>query len=175
MQIMEGDIIRTIRSAKDYISHYHTAGNPGRNDLDEDQELAYPAILRAIKQTGHTGYVVHEFIPKGDPVMALKSTFKECAKHYKPSLDRRSHYARLGGWHPLSGLEDGPPFDSESAARLLRLGNRLCAGSVGFLFCSARLLFLRRLFVRGLRRFVTHGPKSKILNKRSQYGPAMFA
>jgi hydroxypyruvate isomerase len=81
MQIMEGDIIRTIRSAKDYISYYHTAGNPGRNDLDEDQELYYPAILRTIKETGHAGYITHEFIPKGDPVMALKSAFQECAKH----------------------------------------------------------------------------------------------
>jgi hydroxypyruvate isomerase len=81
MQIMEGDVIRTIRSAKDYISYYHTAGNPGRNDLDQDQELNYPGILRAIKQTGHTGYVTHEFVPKGDPVAALKSTFEECAKH----------------------------------------------------------------------------------------------
>jgi hydroxypyruvate isomerase len=81
MQIMEGDIIQTIRSAKDYISYYHTAGNPGRNDLDEDQELDYPPILSAIKETGHTGYVVHEFIPKGDPIMALRSTFQECAKH----------------------------------------------------------------------------------------------
>ncbi len=81
MQIMEGDIIRTIRSAKDYIGYYHTAGNPGRQDLDEDQELYYPAILRAIKETGHTGYMTHEFIPKGDPAIALKSTFKESAKH----------------------------------------------------------------------------------------------
>jgi hydroxypyruvate isomerase len=81
MQIMEGDIIQTIRSTKDYISYYHTAGNPGRNDLDEDQELDYPAILRGIKETGHTGYVTHEFIPKGDPVIALQSTFQECKKH----------------------------------------------------------------------------------------------
>jgi hydroxypyruvate isomerase len=81
MQIMEGDIIHTIRTATDYIAYYHTAGNPGRNDLDGEQELNYPAILQAIKETGHTGYIVHEFIPKGDPVAALKSTFEECAKH----------------------------------------------------------------------------------------------
>lgn len=80
MQIMEGDIIRTIRSAKDYISYYHTAGNPGRNELDEHQELYYPAILRAIRETGHIGYITHEFIPKGDPIAALKTTFNECAK-----------------------------------------------------------------------------------------------
>jgi hydroxypyruvate isomerase len=81
MQIMEGDVIRTIRSAKDYISYYHTAGNPGRSDLDQHQELYYPAILRAIKETGHAGYITHELVPKGDPVAALKSTFQECAKH----------------------------------------------------------------------------------------------
>jgi hydroxypyruvate isomerase len=81
MQIMEGDIIHTIRSAKDYIGHYHTAGNPGRHDLDEDQELNYPAIFRAIKETGHTGYITHEFIPKSDPAIALKSVFRECAKY----------------------------------------------------------------------------------------------
>jgi hydroxypyruvate isomerase len=81
MQIMEGDVIRTIRSAKNYISYYHTAGNPGRNDLDQDQELYYPAILSAIRETGHTGYITHEFVPKGDPVVALRSTFQECAKH----------------------------------------------------------------------------------------------
>src|ERR1700691_325656 len=51
MQIMEGDVLRTIQSAKDYISYYHTAGNPGRHDLDQDQELFYPAILRAIKES----------------------------------------------------------------------------------------------------------------------------
>jgi hydroxypyruvate isomerase len=81
MQIMEGDIIRTIRSVKDCIGLYHTAGNPGRYDLDEDQELYYPAILRAIKKTGYTGYVTHEFFAKGDPELALKATFKECAKY----------------------------------------------------------------------------------------------
>ena len=79
MQIMEGDIIRTIRSIKDYISYYHTAGNPGRNDLDNDQELFYPAILKAIKETGHAGFVTHEFVPKGDPLKALKTAFDTCA------------------------------------------------------------------------------------------------
>jgi hydroxypyruvate isomerase len=79
MQIMEGDIIRTIRNAKQHIGHYHTAGNPGRNDLDEQQELNYPAILTAIKETGHTGYVTHEFLPKGDPVTSLNNTFKRCS------------------------------------------------------------------------------------------------
>ncbi|MCL1919465.1 MAG: TIM barrel protein [Kiritimatiellaeota bacterium] len=68
MQIMEGDIIRTIRDNIDYIGHFHTAGNPGRKDLDEDQELYYPPIMRAIAQLSdegkYTGYVAHEFGPK---------------------------------------------------------------------------------------------------------------
>jgi hydroxypyruvate isomerase len=78
MQIMEGDIIRTIRDNHDYLAHYHTAGNPGRNDLDEDQELYYPAIVRAILATGYDGYLGHEFVPKGDPVAALKAAFDLC-------------------------------------------------------------------------------------------------
>ena len=79
MQIMEGDIIRTIQSMGQYIGHYHTAGNPGRNDLDENQELCYPAILKAIKASGYAGYVAHEFHPKGDAVTALAKTFDVCA------------------------------------------------------------------------------------------------
>lgn len=77
MQIMEGDVIRTIRSFHPLIGLYHTAGNPGRNDLDETQELNYPAILRAIKDTGYTGYIAHEFIPKADPVAALRTVFQQ--------------------------------------------------------------------------------------------------
>jgi hydroxypyruvate isomerase len=79
MQIMEGDVIRTIRAAHPFIGLYHTAGNPGRNDLDATQELNYPAILRAIKDTGYTGFVAHEFIPKGDPVTALRTVFQQSA------------------------------------------------------------------------------------------------
>jgi hydroxypyruvate isomerase len=81
MQIMEGDVIRTIREAQPSIGHYHTAGNPGRNDLDEEQELYYPAILQAIRATEYTGFIAHEFIPKGDPVAALRSAFERCAPY----------------------------------------------------------------------------------------------
>ncbi|MDI6450809.1 hydroxypyruvate isomerase family protein [Anaerobaca lacustris] len=77
-QIMEGDIIRTIRDNKDYIGHYHTGGNPGRNEIDETQELYYPAIMRAIAETGFTGYVAHEFVPKGDPLAALTYATRIC-------------------------------------------------------------------------------------------------
>jgi hydroxypyruvate isomerase len=79
MQIMEGDIIRTIRNTHELIGLYHTAGNPGRNELDESQELCYPAILRTIKETGYRGYVAHEYIPKEDPTESLRNVYKQCA------------------------------------------------------------------------------------------------
>ena len=77
-QIMEGDIIRTIRTYKDYIGHYHTGGNPGRNEIDETQELYYPAIMKAIVETGFKGYVAHEFVPKRDPLAALTYAARIC-------------------------------------------------------------------------------------------------
>lgn len=63
MQVMEGDVIATIRKYHPYINHYHTAGVPGRNEIDETQELFYPAIMRAIVETGFDGYVAQEFVP----------------------------------------------------------------------------------------------------------------
>ncbi len=78
MQIMEGDIIRTIRDNFRWIGHFHTAGNPGRNDMDETQELYYPAIARAIKELGYTRWVGHEFIPKGgDTFAALRRAYEQ--------------------------------------------------------------------------------------------------
>ena len=77
-QIMEGDIISTVRTCKDYIGHYHTGGNPGRNEIDETQELYYPAIMRAIVKTGYKGYVAHEFIPKKDPIESLAYAVRVC-------------------------------------------------------------------------------------------------
>lgn len=78
-QVMEGDVIRTIRDYHEHIGHYHTAGNPGRNELDEDQELYYPAIMRAILETGYTGIVGQEFIPKGeDKLAALAHGVRVC-------------------------------------------------------------------------------------------------
>jgi hydroxypyruvate isomerase len=71
MQIMEGDVIRTIRENKDFIAHYHTGGVPGRHEIDGSQELNYPAIVRAIKETGFDGYVGQEFIPERDPMKSL--------------------------------------------------------------------------------------------------------
>lgn len=76
MQIMEGDLIRTIQKNIQYIGHFHTAGNPGRKDPDETQEIYYPAVMKAIAETGYQGYVGHEFSPKGDALEAMKTTFK---------------------------------------------------------------------------------------------------
>jgi hydroxypyruvate isomerase len=79
MQIDEGDVIRTIRDNHQYIAHYHTAGVPGRNEIDETQELYYPAIIRAIKETGFKGYVAQEFIPKGkDKLASLRKAIQVC-------------------------------------------------------------------------------------------------
>lgn len=78
MAIMEGDIIRNIRENIKWIGHFHTAGNPGRNDLDDTQELNYRGICRAIAATGYDLYVGHEFRPKGDPMAALHQTFAIC-------------------------------------------------------------------------------------------------
>ena len=78
-QIMEGDIIRTLRDNKEYIGHYHTGGNPGRNEIDETQELYYPAIMRAIVETGFKGYVAHEFVPKNrDQIASLAYAVRIC-------------------------------------------------------------------------------------------------
>ncbi|GHO66838.1 hypothetical protein KSD_16840 [Ktedonobacter sp. SOSP1-85] len=78
MQIMEGDIIRTIRENHAYFAHYHTAGNPGRHEIDESQELYYPPIIHAIQETGYMGYIGHEFSPLGDPLASLKYAFDLC-------------------------------------------------------------------------------------------------
>ena len=78
MQIMEGDIIRTIRDYAEDIAHYHTGGVPGRNELDENQELQWPAICRAIVETGFTGYVAHEFVPTRDPLTSLREAVALC-------------------------------------------------------------------------------------------------
>lgn len=80
MQIMEGDIIRTIRDNAQYIAHYHTAGNPGRNEFEpgDIQELNYPAIMRAIHDLGFRGFVGQEFSPKRDPLTSLAAAVKIC-------------------------------------------------------------------------------------------------
>jgi hydroxypyruvate isomerase len=79
MQIDEGDIIHSIRTNHEYYGHYHTGGVPGRNEIDERQELYYPAIMRAILKTGYKGYVAQEFIPADkDPMVSLAAAIKIC-------------------------------------------------------------------------------------------------
>lgn len=78
MQIMEGDVIRTIRDNHRHIGHYHTAGVPGRHEIDGSQELHYPAIMRAIAETGFSGYVAQEFIPTRDPRTSLAEALALC-------------------------------------------------------------------------------------------------
>jgi hydroxypyruvate isomerase len=78
VQIMDGDLIARIRQYKDYIGHYHTAGNPGRRELDDQQEINYRPIMEEIARSGHTGYVGHEFIPTRDPLEGLKQAVTLC-------------------------------------------------------------------------------------------------
>ena len=78
MQIMEGDVIRTIRDNKDYFAHYHTGGVPGRNELDDTQELQWRTIATAIADLGFQGYFAHEFIPLRDPLTSLREAVKLC-------------------------------------------------------------------------------------------------
>lgn len=78
MQIDEGDVIATIRENHQYIGHYHTGGVPGRNEIDETQELFYPAIMKAIVDTGYKGIVAQEFIPKRDPLKSLEQAIRIC-------------------------------------------------------------------------------------------------
>nr|MBA2678580.1 TIM barrel protein [Ktedonobacteraceae bacterium] len=74
MQIMEGDLMRTIREHHQWFGHYHLAGNPGRHEPDGTQEINYPPIFQAIASTGYTGYIGHEYVPTGDPIEALKAS-----------------------------------------------------------------------------------------------------
>jgi hydroxypyruvate isomerase len=79
MQIDEGDTIRTIRDHHGFIGHYHTGGVPGRHEIDESQELYYPAIMKAIVETGFTGYTAQEFIPAAtDKLASLKKAVELC-------------------------------------------------------------------------------------------------
>jgi len=79
MQIDEGDVIRTIRDNKEYFGHYHTGGVPGRHEIDQTQELYYPAIMKAIVDTGFKGYVAQEFIPAAkDKIASLRQAVQTC-------------------------------------------------------------------------------------------------
>lgn len=78
VQIMDGDVIRRIKEHKDYIGHIHTAGNPGRGELDDNQEINYPAVMKALLEVGYTGFVGQEFIPVGDPLVGLTEAVGLC-------------------------------------------------------------------------------------------------
>jgi len=78
MQIMEGDLIDTIRKNSKWLGHFHTGGVPGRHELDETQEVQWPAVMRAIAETGFTGYVAHEFVPTRDPLTSLRQAVELC-------------------------------------------------------------------------------------------------
>ena len=78
VQIMHGDVIRHLQQHKEYIAHYHTAGNPGRNEIDDTQEINYPPIMRAIVETGYQGYIGQEFVPLRDKVASLSQAVKIC-------------------------------------------------------------------------------------------------
>jgi hydroxypyruvate isomerase len=78
VQIMHGDLLRRIDENKDVIGHIHTAGNPGRGELDETQEIHYPAVMKKLLEVKYTGYVGHEFIPTRDPLAGLKQAIAVC-------------------------------------------------------------------------------------------------
>jgi len=78
VQIMEGDIITRIRKYKEYIGHYHLAGNPGRHEPDDSQEINFRPILEAIRDTGYKGFIGHEFLPAGDPLEGLQKAVAMC-------------------------------------------------------------------------------------------------
>ena len=78
MQVMEGDVIHTIQDNHPWFGHYHTAGVPGRHEIDERQEVYYPAIVRAIQATGYDGYLGQEFVPAGDPIAGLRQAYAAC-------------------------------------------------------------------------------------------------
>jgi hydroxypyruvate isomerase len=78
MQIMEGDLIRTIRDNREWFAHFHTGGVPGRHELDETQEVNWRAVCTAIADTGFQGYVAHEFVPTKDPLTSLRAAIELC-------------------------------------------------------------------------------------------------
>jgi hydroxypyruvate isomerase len=78
VQIMHGDVIRRMDECRDVIGHVHTAGNPGRGELDDQQEIQFPPIMRKLLEIGYTGYVGHEFIPTRDPLVGLRQAVQVC-------------------------------------------------------------------------------------------------
>ena len=86
MQIMEGDLIRTIQTQHQHFAHYHLGGNPGRHEIDSTQEINYAAVLKAIAQTGYTGFIAHEYLPTTDAITSLQQAFKLVKAQNHPPL-----------------------------------------------------------------------------------------
>jgi hydroxypyruvate isomerase len=78
VQVMNGDVLRRLEECKDVIGHIHTAGNPGRAELDDSQEINFPPIMRKLIEIGYKGYVGHEFIPTRDPLAGLRQAVERC-------------------------------------------------------------------------------------------------
>jgi len=78
VQIMDGDLVRRVHQCGEAINHVHTAGNPGRGELDDNQEINYPPVMKALQEIGYQGYVGHEFIPTRDPLTGLRQAVKVC-------------------------------------------------------------------------------------------------
>jgi hydroxypyruvate isomerase len=78
VQAMDGDLVRRIHQLKEYIGHVHTAGNPGRNELDENQEINYVPVMKALVEIGYSGFVGHEFMPTRDPLVGLRQAVTLC-------------------------------------------------------------------------------------------------
>ena len=78
VQAMDGDLVRRIHQLKEYIGHVHTAGNPGRNELDENQEINYVPVMKALVEIGYDGFVGHEFMPTRDPLVGLRQAVELC-------------------------------------------------------------------------------------------------
>ncbi len=118
MQIMEGDVIRTIRDNHMWIGHYHTAGVPGRHEIDGTQELYYPAIVRAIVDTGFDGYFAHEFVPVREPLTSLREAVEMCEGAATERADRTEKTdngkAGMAGMAGGAGMTWKSLFDGKS-------------------------------------------------------------
>ena len=102
MQIMEGDLIATIKKNIQYIGHFHTAGVPGRHELDENQEIYYPAVMRAIVETGYQGYVAHEYTPR-----ARRRSRRSCRPSRRVMCERRSSWKlKCEAWNVIARRSD---------------------------------------------------------------------
>jgi hydroxypyruvate isomerase len=78
VQVMDGDLVRRVHECGEVINHVHTAGNPGRGELDENQEINFAPVMKALLEIGYEGYVGHEFIPTRDPAQGLKQAVQAC-------------------------------------------------------------------------------------------------